>query len=222
MIRDYLACSQRAYYRMYEPQEAVPTEEMSIGTVVHEVISKNPKNYEDALEMAKVLIHANNFPFDYRTDRITKALNNYFSGLNTITSDKDMAEKFFDIPFSRGVSIVGKFDRITTDGYLLDFKTSWITPKTLTRDIQFNIYYWAYQKLYNKVPTKTFWVGLLKNELVEFIPVPFFMNQLFNEVIPEVAKNLNNKRFIREGMYKEECEYCSYIHLCWSSWEVGT
>ena len=40
LIRDYIVCPKRAYYRLYEPEQAIADAPTNIGIIVHALLEK--------------------------------------------------------------------------------------------------------------------------------------------------------------------------------------
>jgi ATP-dependent exoDNAse (exonuclease V) beta subunit len=69
----------------------------------------------------------------------------------------------FTIPLDDICYLHGFIDMVTDDG-IVDFKSSSRKPKNLDYDIQFIIYAYAYEHLYNKPATKVYWHHLRTHE----------------------------------------------------------
>jgi CRISPR/Cas system-associated exonuclease Cas4 (RecB family) len=151
--------------------------------------------------------------------RIESCLRVFFRDYESLVSNGDIIEYVFKLPFSTGVNITGRIDRITPDGILIDWKTGGYVPENVDNDIQFILYYWAYSKVYGEQPNKVFYISLLKNKIIEFNYKQYYFDQLFNQVIPGIVKQIKNKEYFREGLYSGACKNCSYMTTCWKDME---
>ncbi len=214
LIRDYLSCPKRAYYRINFPEQSVQTEEMITGIIVHEILERYWTNRILAINSIDELIKKYNLSSDYLKNNIKICINNFFNNLHYLVNTGDDIEKFFRIPFNKDI-MVGKFDRVTKDGVIIDWKTS---PKTMgnfiSNESQFIIYYRAYQIMYGKEPTHIFYVSLLRNKIVEFIPDWKLINELWDVVIPNIANEIRNKNFTRAGLFNDSCKNCQFQAIC--------
>lgn len=214
LIKDYLSCSQRAFYRLYEPQESIETEYMAMGTVVHNAIEKYWDNYERAFEYVNEQLELLNLPEDLDTRRVGLSLKNFFNTFTPFLTDMDKIEEYFKIPFKKGVYLTGKLDRVTWDGIIFDWKTSFKVPDSIDNDIQFIMYHYAYRKLYGKLPEKVYYVSLPKNKMVEFIPRKEYLNHFEQVLIPNIVEAIKKKMFVREGLYTGACDNCQFQTVC--------
>ncbi len=215
LIKDYLSCPKKAYYRINFPEQAVQTEEMVAGIIVHEILEQYWMNRVLALKSIDEKIKKYNLSNDYLKNNIKICINNFFNSFHYLTSNTDEIEKYFKIPYSKDVTLVGKMDRITKDSVVIDWKTS---PKNMgnfiSNDLQFIIYYKAYTILYSKEPRNVFYISLLKNKIVEFVPDNNYIEELWNIIIPDLAIKIKNKEFNHTGLFNDSCRNCQYQTIC--------
>jgi CRISPR/Cas system-associated exonuclease Cas4 (RecB family) len=207
LVKDYITCSKKVDFRRGRPETAIQTPDMFAGTIVHKIIEDDTDNYEkfiDALEL------------DYsRKNKIKICMSNYQVNYKMLTSNKDEIEKYFKYSFSKGVNIVGKFDRILPDGVVIDWKSNVSVPKTLDNDIQFLMYHEAYKQIYNKEPHSVFGIFLLKNKMIRYNHNEFFRTVVYHDIIPSIISAIKKGDFSREGIFKGICDNCSYRSICY-------
>jgi hypothetical protein len=216
LIRDYIVCPKRAYYRLYEPEQAISDASTNIGIVVHELVEKHWQSGTAMASHASELITKHNLKS--REEDVYNCISN-FEKFRQYLSDEDTIERFFTIPYDT-TTIVGKMDRITKDGMIFDWKTG-NPPLNLTRDPQFILYYLAYKNMYGKLPRAVYYASLSKGTLTMFKPDEVVIRDFEVSLLPEVLRQLRNKVFPRYGLYAyNACIRCSYYHHCFT--ELGT
>ena len=88
-----------------------------------------------------------------------------------IVNDKIQLERYFRLPYPNAVNpvctIEGYIDMVTDDA-VIDFKTGSESPskKYVENDLQFIIYYWAYQQLYGEYPDKVIYHRIRNNKQI--------------------------------------------------------
>ena len=213
LIKDYLLCPQRAFYRIYGAGEAVQTAQEAKGSIIHKVLETSWRTSKEALSEADKQIK--NFNLKVDSDFIYKCIGNFFSTFRSMVGEEDEVEKYFKIPYSKGVELVGRLDRITTQGIVLDWKSGDSEPDDIERDVQCMFYYLAYKKLYNKEPVGIYLAYLAKKKLIMFRPNKIFLDKLENEIIPYVITGVKNKIFPHNGLYQyRACKNCNYNDAC--------
>jgi hypothetical protein len=218
-IKDFLECSKRYYYRRYFKSLAEPSDALNMGIVAHEAIEKYWDNREKAVEYAKMEGMSYNLSAK-KVESVQKMVENFHEYFQWLLKPTDSAEQFFKFPFQTGVQLVGKFDRITGDGTLIDWKTSKVTPKVdaLSKDPQFILYDWAYERIYGTRPTTTYYASLRTGKLVKYIRDENLENILLNEVIPQILSDIQNDNYVATGVYKWDypCGNCSFKEACFN------
>lgn len=224
-IKDYMECPRRYYYRRYFKSEAIPTEALSIGTVVHDTLETYWENREQAFEYANMKAMSYNISTK-GVEKINQQLEKFFESFVWMLTPSDSIELEFSIPISTGCRLVGKIDRITQDRILLDWKTGsgyQITPDKLSKDPQFIIYDWAYERLYGRRPTATYYASLGLAKLVKFDRNKQYENILMNDIIPSIAREIQSKEFntscgLPTGFFKfsNPCANCVFREVCHS------
>lgn len=221
-ISDYLACSQRYKYRLTMPEEAHPTQEMSVGNIVHKALEmKWGADRNDRYQFTMSLASEYNIDIS-GIDRINECLlayDSWFVGgevgdLYRRFSDNDLCEYYFKEKLYDDVYINGKIDRIVTDGdIVIDWKTGSTQRTYLGTDIQSILYYMMYNKIFGKYP-QVMVVNLLKQKLVAFQPNKKYIDTLMNSIIPMIVYQIKNKVFYKEGYFNYSCRNCPYIGIC--------
>ncbi len=216
-IIDYIACSQKVKFRMASSDQQVQTPEMLTGTIVHEIIEKH-------YDQAEALADLNNRIDVCGLDNTMKArainsVDNFYEFFFQFLTREDTIESKFKIPYIDGTNLVGKFDRITPDGKVFDWKTSFACPKDISNSIQFIFYYECYKRLYGEEPSSLFYAHLLSKKLVRYVPNKSLISYLFSEVIPHMVYDIKHDRIYRTGLYTNICKNCAFQQHCFS--EMG-
>ena len=206
LVKDYLACSKKVSFRRSGEGIAVQTPDMLVGNIVHKLIEDGVDDYEKYIEATNL-------------DRSKKqkakiCMSNYHLNYRMLTSPTDDVEKFFKYPFSRGVNIVGKFDRVLLDGVIIDWKSG-NPPTSIDTDIQFLMYYEAYKHIHGKEPNSVFGIFLLKNKMLKYNHNSFFKKVVYDDIIPNIVQSIKSGKFYREGIFKNICHNCAYKDYCY-------
>lgn len=217
LIRDFLVCNKRADYRLHYAGEAVASKEMTIGTIVHSVLENQWSDKTKALALASELIKSHNLKSD--TDKVYDNVSSFFDLFPAnYFSKTDLIEKYFKIKYQDNFYLTGKMDRVHKD-MIFDWKTGRRPPENLDHDVQMILYYLAYKKMYNKVPTCVY-VSLSNKKLYYFKPLDSIINEFENKILPAVAKSIEHGQFIRTGLFAyKACEYCAFNNICYT--ELG-
>jgi hypothetical protein len=216
LVRDYIVCPKRAYYRLYEPEQAISDAATNIGIIVHELIEKYWSSSSAMASNVKPMLDKYNL--QSHEDDVFKCIFN-FQKFTQYLSEEDTVEKFFSLPYDT-TTIVGKMDRITKDGMIFDWKTG-NPPLNLTRDPQFILYYLAYKKMTGKAPRAVYYASLAKGTLTMFQPDSAVIRDFETNLLPTVLNQLRARIFPRYGLYAyNACTRCSYYHHCFT--ELGT
>jgi CRISPR/Cas system-associated exonuclease Cas4 (RecB family) len=213
-IKDFIACPKRIYYRTNFPELAETNPDMQVGTIVHEVVEKNWDNKEKALSSCLVKVTEEGLASEY-VDKASKALWNFFdSPVYEMLGKGDLIEHKFKITLDDNSYLVGKIDRITSNGTVIDWKTSASTPKTIDKDPQFLAYYWAYRSLFKKNPGSVLYMSLVENKVVRLHVNPEIYFQLFHEIIPSILVRMRKNDLPRTGLFTGSCFKCNFKKVC--------
>lgn len=219
-IRDFLACSKRFYFRTNEPEEATKSPEAIAGTIVHKIIElhwdkQSPEDPAVQEEIEKQLSVFDNFSID--VSRIENCLYTFYSAIPEVKGrlhQSDLREFYFKEKISPNITMSGKMDWVIPDeGYIIDWKTG-NTKTNISNDIQFIIYYTMFQKIFGKPAREIVQVNLSTQKISWFYPSKKYIDTLFNDIIPMIAKEVQHKRFNREGYYNGACYRCDFISIC--------
>jgi ATP-dependent helicase/DNAse subunit B len=220
LLKDFGVCQKRAYYRLYEPTESVASEDGVVGSSAHRLIELfwNAKlcaftDIEHAFWDEETSVVAS---------KVKPLIESYFELFPENTfKNEDSVEKHFKLPYKKDVYLVGKMDRVTTDGYIYDWKTSKNLPRDINTDPQFILYYLAYKLMYNKEPLGVAYVSLLHKKVIWFKPVKSIIDNFENKVIPECISVIQSKSFKRNGLNKNKaCDYCQFKEICWKEGNI--
>ncbi len=165
-LRDYWACNKRYQYRITSAKSSVATIYMTYGLIVHEGIERMEKFSKPLESILEWSLHewekANTVKVGFLGGDIPKPprsfKNMYKSYVEKMkpkfAEGNAIVEKMFKLPYdkSRRIYITGKMDRIDDFG-VYDWKTGARPPsENDLNDIQFYLYRWAHEKLYDKFP----------------------------------------------------------------------
>jgi hypothetical protein len=219
LLKDYLVCKRRAYYRIHEPEGSIQTKEMALGSAVHSVLEHYWESKEQA--MLNVLPELSTYRLDTDLALIDKAYNlvaGFFELFpDRYFSDKDEVERYFKIPYSSDVYLTGKMDRVTEAGQIFDWKTSKSPPEDINRDPQFILYYLAYRMEHKREPCGVAYVSLLNRKLYYFTPNKGILSDFENFIIPDCISAIKKGDSSRTGLYAyKACDWCSFKSTCWS------
>lgn len=209
-IKDFISCERKYWYRRFASDVAESTEAASRGTAVHKTIEKYWNDPDSGFEFIN--------SFSKREFDLVKAqrnLDSFYTNFRNLLDKDDLIEDKFKIDFSKGVKIIGVFDRVLSTGVIFDWKTNRSLPKNLENDPQFIIYYHAYTKLYGKPPSAVYFASLTAGRLVRFKYNSELFSILYNEIIPDMLKNIKEKKFNPTGLYRyTTCNFCFYRNHC--------
>lgn len=228
MIKDFLSCERKAYYRMNKPEEQEQTYQMAVGSIVHDTLEKYWNNYDKAIEVAENKIKEYNLKRG--TSNVFRSLVNFFEHFTYLVKEDDTIEQYFKIPYEMNhwgefdFSLVGKFDRVTKDGIIIDWKTGSLVPTDISGDIQFILYEYAYTKLYGEKPRRMFYVSLPTQKIIQYTPNEALIKEFITVTLPYVADslayNIKNNNFIRTGLFGYKiCNNCPFVNVCYK--EIG-
>lgn len=214
-INNYLSCSMKHFLRVNFKGDEENTFPLRFGSLIHDVIEKEWKDYEKALKLAENLMKEYNISAQNR-GKIELHLSNFFSSFNYYLSDDDKVEEEFRIKLQDDVVLLGRLDRVTPEGLVFDWKTSNSVPRTLTDSTQFIIYNYAFKKMYGKEPTGVFFASLKTGQLVKYNKDEFIEKSLFDDLIPTIINDIKSERYTRDGLfnYFSACKYCTYKEFC--------
>lgn len=212
LIKDFLVCPGKAYYRVYQPEQAEQTNAMTVGTIVHEIIETCWMDRDKAIN--KIDEKINEYNIYTGADKIYKCINNFFEMFSGVLTEEDIIEQYFKIPYKDDVFLTGRIDRIHNT-VIFDWKTSSSEPDDITKDIQFILYDLAYKKLYGKPPGAVVYVSLMKKKLHHYEPNPIIVSEFENHIIPHVIESIREKKFTRTGLFGyKSCLFCSFSNAC--------
>jgi hypothetical protein len=186
---------------------------MVIGEVVHKAIELHWDNMHLAREYVALEL-TNRMLVDKESIGFAdNCLANYFQTFKPFLADGDKIEIKFKIPFTPGVFIVGKIDRIS-NGNVFDWKTARSPATTISHSIQFILYNWAYKKLYNAEPSGVYYAALTTGKLIKFSYDAKAENILLAGLIPSAIRDIKSGNYLRNGVFRKACYRCSYSETC--------
>lgn len=220
-INDFLECPQRFWFRTNHPEASKVSDHVTFGGVVHDAIEKFD-NVDDALEWSlkewPIRSQDGNFMPDKQAKKPPKSfkrqLGNYYKLIEPQIDGGDK-EVFFRLPWysgSENLEILGKMDRVT-DTAVYDWKTGGRKPSKFQRHgIQFYLYAWAFEKLYDGVPKNVYYGALNSGSLIPLDIKPRLMQNM-GDTINYVVDNMD-KEPIRAVGY--QCFGCFYKEICFA------
>lgn len=214
-IYDFLICSQRYKFRIFDAESAEKTlgdTAQNIGSAVHNIVELYWQHRDNiavkTIEKTYKITEASSLK------SIDICLNNFYTTISPLLSGRDLIEFPFKVRFNKDAFIVGRMDRVTDDGILFDWKTSYNVPDSIDKNLQFILYYWAYKKMFKKEPKDIFLVSLSKNKLLKFNLNKQYYDELIENIIPAIIKEIQAGLFYKEGIYKGACEHCAFNKIC--------
>lgn len=211
-VKDYISCSQKVYYRIFEPELKVSNREMIIGDVVHKTIEKAWKNLDVALNLGQTLGKNANVDL-VGLQSIEHFIHTFFERFIPLLTDEDKVEKFFKVKMQDDVYLVGKFDRITR-GLVIDWKTDSNVPKNISNYPQFIIYDLAYKLIYNKPAEGIYFASLKSGDLIRYNESKEHTKTLLEDIIPNYIETIRKKEFIKQGLFTGQCYRCPFKIPC--------
>lgn len=211
-ISDYLKCSQKVYYRIFEPELKISTREMIIGDITHKVIEKAWQNLEVALGLGKSLAEKENVDAVGKQS-IEHFIHTFFEYFSSLVTKEDKVEKFFKVKLYEDVYLVGKFDRLSR-GLIFDWKTNANPPKNVDNDPQFILYNLAYNLIYGKHPEGIYFARLKDGGLIRYNESKEHTETLIEKIIPNYVDDIRNKNFVKTGLFNGSCYRCPYKIPC--------
>ena len=211
-IRDFWTCKKRYYYRLNFKNESVPTKEMFLGTLVHKLLEDYTTSRDDAITEVVRLAEVHNLSGkDFNV--LMGSVEGFFDSFQHLVTPDDEKEKMFSIPYEKNVYLTGKFDRITPNHMVIDWKSGTYVPLTLTNDVQSIIYNYSYKKLYGVAPTVVV-AYLRKNKMSTYLENELYVDTLLNDVLPDMLESISRDEFPRTGYFTNGCHRCSFREFC--------
>jgi hypothetical protein len=212
-IDDFISCRKRYYYRLNFSKQAQSSVYMTVGIIVHNALDKHWKDKDAAIKY--VINQASVWKLtDNWTTKMIKDVQSYFNNFKHLVTDDDVVEKFFKVKYDDGIFISGKYDRITPDHKIIDWKTGKWEPQNLASDTQMILYYNSYKELYGVYPTAIL-ATLPTGKMSVYKPNQVYTDALYNEVIPDMLEAIERGSFPRTGFYTwNACKYCSFSQMC--------
>ncbi|HBY20746.1 MAG TPA: hypothetical protein DEG71_07025 [Clostridiales bacterium] len=213
-IKDYIQCPKRIFYRTNFPELAESNPDMDADTIVHETLEKFWTNKDAAIAYCKkrsdeVVLE------EHFVEKALESVSNFFScGVKDMLGKGDLIEHKFKITLDDNSFLVGKIDRITGNGTIIDWKTSTRTPKNIDKDPQFLTYFWAYKSMFHKPPTSVLYVSLLENKIIRLNFSPDIYYQLFHNVVPSMLIKIKKNDLPPLGLFNSSCFGCKFKKVC--------
>lgn len=212
LLKDYLECPRKVFYRLNFPELSVQTPDMIVGIIVHSTLEKFWNDKDAADKYAKEQMEKSKLSPKY-CEKAYLCISNFFNYFSFLVSYDDKIEYRFKIPFGTAF-IVGKIDRITSSGYIIDWKASPMSFRVTSRDPQFILYQYVYEQIFGKPST-----GALKVCLVDGKAMPYSRDKvveysIINNVIPAVIVSIRDNVLLPIGLFTAKCARCPYIAAC--------
>lgn len=211
-LADFISCSQKVYYRIFEAGEAIPSREMLMGTITHKVLEKAWKDKDVALNLANALCAKEDLDATAR-QTVEHFIHTYFERFSFLVRPDDGIEKRFKVKLHDDVYLVGVFDRVSS-GTIIDWKTNSKPPKNIDGSIQFILYDLAYNLIYGTKTEGLYLAALKDGSLVRYKESKQHTEILVTQVIPDFVDAVKNKKFVRSGLFNGSCYRCQYKQNC--------
>lgn len=210
-IKDFLACERKYWYRRYASKLAVPNEYLIRGRVVHEVIEKYWDDSSAGLMYLNTLDDGT-----FNMDKADLHIKMFYNNFSNLLSENDLIEYKFKVKYDEDVYFIGKFDWIIQGtGVVIDWKTNRSTPKDISKDPQFLLYYYAYTQLFNSPPSSVYFASLTRGKFVKFNFSQRNLDILLGDIIPDMLEHINEDKFQPSGLFKNvTCKFCSFREHC--------
>lgn len=220
-IKDFISCPNKVYFRSFKPIAQELNVDLHLGSIVHKVVENFPKyrKYEQGIEFAKSLIDAKFQGDSELSSKLETSLRNFYDNYFFIAEYTNKKEVPFEIN-TANFRLLGRFDVITVDNMVVDWKLTRNVPINISNDPQFIVYDYAYEKLNKQRASKIVNINLLHAKVVTYRRNNFYYNELFNSVIPAMTGMLKSGKFYRKGAfdnYNSLCRRCPYKTSCLSS-----
>jgi hypothetical protein len=212
-LLDFISCEQKAYYRIFEKGEAIPTPEMLLGSITHKVLEKAWDDKDKAIALAQVLCKESPLSASVEQQCIS-FVDIYFDKFKFLLSPTDKIEQRFKVKYPlEDVYLVGVFDRIT-GGKVFDWKTNARPPKRISGNIQFILYDIAYRLIYGKESEGIYMASLKDGSMVRYTKSKDHYDALVNQVVPDFVRAVRTKSFIKTGLFTGACFRCQNKASC--------
>lgn len=125
----------------------------------------------------------------------------------------------FTLPFPNRenaiVNINGLIDDITIFDEIIDHKSATKAPSQdiLNGDIQFLLYTWAYEQIYNKKPEHIYWHHLRSSKLIEYSIRDFDFK--IEQLTLDIEAMINTTHYPRRDIDEVCLTKCSFYELCY-------
>lgn len=212
LLRDYLECPRKVYYRLNHPELSVESANMVVGNIVHSVLERYWKTYSQANLYAIGLSSKFGLASKYEK-KVRLCIDNFFESFTNLIGEKDLIEYRFKIPMGSSF-IVGKMDRITSTGCIIDWKTSSMPSRNIDRDPQFILYQYVYEQIFKKRPTSVMMVNLVDNSVITYSRDKVLEFNLMNTLIPVVIDDLLGNTLSPTGLFLGKCFKCPFRETC--------
>ncbi len=233
-LRDFWACNKRYQYRITSARASVSTVYMNFGSVVHEGIEIYETSSKSMEEITKWSleewdqIYSASSSFMGKVPKPPRSFKNMYKSyeenmVSWFPDGDSTIEKLFKIPYdkSRNIYVTGKMDRIDSGG-VYDWKTGAKAPsENDLNDIQFYLYRWAHEKLYESLPDNVYYGHLASGKLYNIDVKPTLVLN-FENLLDRTAEAVYNgwqDEEERTGMGFPripgfQCNRCSFKGIC--------
>lgn len=221
-VSAYLDCPRMAKYRFTNLDKSVETIQAVIGSIVHEVLAKYWNDKQAAVLFAESLSRSKGLSKS-DSSTILKLIDTFFDKFRWMLSENDGIELPFRFNIN-GITVVGRIDRITETGIIIDWKTSetFIRQQTISTSPQMLIYAEAYTRIYNRLPTAIMVANLKTGTSYSATPDKVASRFLFNSLMPVIYSDMRGTDYNNlppVGLYKGICKNCQFMDICFS--DVG-
>lgn len=210
-IMDYLVCPARFKYRsiLKVKEDLVESEELLFGKEMHNVLELFPEKW-DSIDVA-FKRYADRFN---NSEKFYNQLSIFDTHFKWILGKNDLREMPFAIRVKDAdFSITGRFDRITENGIIIDWKTGDI-KNDLSFNLQAIIYNFAYKNIFGREPKDIFFCSLKNGKIASYSQsknTEILEKTIIEKIIPKIQED---KIFINAGLFNNACDFCLYRITC--------
>jgi CRISPR/Cas system-associated exonuclease Cas4 (RecB family) len=215
LLKDYLECPKKVFYRINYPEASIETPEMSAGNIVHSMAELYWNDKVSGLSYCQAKINEKKLPAK-NSDKVMLCADNFYTNFSSLLSEEDLIEYRFKLSFGNAF-LVGRMDRVrtSTGGFIIDWKSSSSTLKNIARDVQFILYQYVYERIFEKSPTSVLRVCLEDNEVLTYTRNKILEYNLINNIVPMVIKSIEIGELSPVGIFSGKCGRCPHSITCY-------
>lgn len=213
LVKDFITCPRRVYYRLNFPEEAEVFPYFQVGISVHSAIERYKHDEDSAIKFAFDNCLVNGLSIE-DANKARTYVKNFFDIVkeNGIDLSSGESEIKFEVKIRKHI-ITGRLDFVTGDS-VYDWKTS-VTVFPVNYDIQFILYRMAIDKLYGR-NVKLFYVSLPNKKIIEYKDSNNLASLVLEDILPFVERSVKANLYPPTGIYvyNDVCRTCQFKRIC--------